>query len=809
MAVDPMVNGIVEALTGMAVPEADSQRVRDEVEQPNLAMAETLGDFQHLITQVTGAVARNATGQWSEAYVKAMSTFAGGDGADYVRSLRDTASQLGHSADEFAYELDYTNRMIIAQAAMFFFEWALTLVLAIFNPIEALVEQAFLRALFRVIFRSTLLRFLAAVAAFEALNIGLGAAMDGLVRWTLALNGEHTSDGASYQRQSIQFGAVQGALAAFIPFLSGPLGTLLAKGFGRNIVGDIERSLDLALRDGLKDDERVLAKDLADPTTLRAATEPPSLERDMPFGPAKENGGPSDLPRHTQGDSGPLGGFARTIAVNVAGMAHALDTSVVDEVARDVFRQNMGSAFTTAFGKDMGVPEAAKLGEGWADAFLTGYGRKTLAADLDAALDALPVATAPSLRTALSRDIARSVRRDLGAKAAHVVAEMPVNAAHQMMSEGLYNATTTGHFTSQGATGAAGAFGGALGHTLSVHATHLGARLHGLTLPSLWKNPPATTGAGIDVNTQPEPDIKAPFTISTPLPSPLPTSGGDQAPSTPTDTTRGPKTAVRPGAVVTPAPAARREPHIEEVTGPRHQVAEFRDLAATSSAGDDASVHSEDTTDSHLSDDGSSLFDYAGYLTSRDMSTDSLTSVDTSDPAVVITRPEQSHGPIDEPTGAHPKSSPHKPGDEPPSAAERVRTTDRQLDTIAKQSRVDAQTQRTYRAALHDARQRQDWPSADELLREYRDHIGTHITRDRLEAFDAHVGAGFDEVGKLGVPREEWQERVDAVEAARRSGDTGVLDVRLRAYTALVERHLSTDVLAGRGGPRPNDGAIT
>lgn len=124
-----------------------------------------------------------------------MKTFASGDGADAIKNLKDTAANMADFGHESAYQVDYMNRMIIAQVVQFLVEWAITLILAIFNPIEALVEQSFLRALYRVIMRSTILRVIALIAEHMALNIGLGAAMDVLVRWSLANDGERTSHG--------------------------------------------------------------------------------------------------------------------------------------------------------------------------------------------------------------------------------------------------------------------------------------------------------------------------------------------------------------------------------------------------------------------------------------------------------------------------------------------------------------------------------------------------------------------------------------------------------------------------------------
>ncbi|MEU3519936.1 hypothetical protein ABZ770_32485, partial [Streptomyces sp. NPDC006654] len=222
------VDGLVMALTGMRPPEGSAVGVR-ALEAALKALGEGLGVLQELAVSVAGSVAGSAGGLWSEAYVGAMRSFASGDGADYVAALRKSAEELTDFLSEFAYQLDYTNRMIVAQVVQFVFEWALTLVMAVWNPVGALVEQAFLRAFYRVVLRSFILRFLAAVGMHEVLNVGLGAAMDGLVRWSLAADGFTTSHGGEYAKQAAEFGAVQGAFGAFVPLLGGVLGSGLGR----------------------------------------------------------------------------------------------------------------------------------------------------------------------------------------------------------------------------------------------------------------------------------------------------------------------------------------------------------------------------------------------------------------------------------------------------------------------------------------------------------------------------------------------------------------------------------------------------
>ncbi|MCZ9336389.1 hypothetical protein NGM37_01215, partial [Streptomyces sp. TRM76130] len=103
--------------------------------------------------QVTNSVQGSVSGRWSASYARAMSSFASGTGADYVQRLAETAKQLGDAGENAVGQVRYTRGMIVAQLVQFVIEWAITLVMAVFNPIAALMRQALLRAVYRAILR--------------------------------------------------------------------------------------------------------------------------------------------------------------------------------------------------------------------------------------------------------------------------------------------------------------------------------------------------------------------------------------------------------------------------------------------------------------------------------------------------------------------------------------------------------------------------------------------------------------------------------------------------------------------------------
>ncbi|MCZ9343917.1 hypothetical protein NGM37_39850, partial [Streptomyces sp. TRM76130] len=73
--------------------------------------------------------------------------------------------------------------------------------------------------------------------------------------------------------------------------------------------------------------------------------------------------------------------------------------------------------------------------------------------------------------------------------------------------------------------------------------------------------------------------------------------------------------------------------------------------------------------------------------------------------------------------------------------------------------------------------------------------------RGRYEAFTEQMEGGFERLEPLGVDHDQWQSRADAVRAAWSTADLDVVDGALRDYTALIERHVSVEVLTGRDLP--------
>lgn len=474
MTEEPWYNAIVVMLTGMSVPLGSAERMYREVEIPHVKLVRFLEGLQQAVTDVTGAIGTGSSGEWPREYVRAMSTFVSGDGADRIESLKSVAAQLAEAAHEFAYQIDYTHLMIVEQVFQFLAQLSVILLMEIYDPLQAEFEKLALFSFFGSVFRSELLAFLAREAAqaalVVALNTVLATALDGLTRWLLALRGEHTSQGAAYRRQSAKFGAIQGAVSAVVPFVLGPVGKFL----GKLVLGP----------KALKNVEEVIEGALHRPTPAGPAR---GASREIALGggeKAAKSGvwpGRSEVPSLIGADAD---GFGRELARLVVPMAIRLGNEVVRPGAREEFRRAVGQQFARAFagqavresGGQLGRDEALLAGRRWADTFMAAAGRRpdALARELGRTLDWMP-GHLDGVRTALSHGVAGALPAHAGMKLVRLLPETALNAGAMNLAEGLFSLSETGTFTTSVLTTAGGAGATALhgaGHVLAVGAGH-------------------------------------------------------------------------------------------------------------------------------------------------------------------------------------------------------------------------------------------------------------------------------------------------------------------------------------------------
>ncbi|MER7930553.1 hypothetical protein ABTY96_46855, partial [Streptomyces sp. NPDC096057] len=452
-----------------------------------------------------------------------MRTFVSGGGADYLSGLRDAATALADGAGEFAYQLDYTNLMIVLQVVAFLAEWAITLVMWSWNPIGAAIEQAFLEELFKVLFGSTLRRFLTHAAMTVVTNLALSTALDGLARWVLALQGEHTTQGDEYRHSAVLSGAVQGAFGAAVPLLTGPVKKLISKGFSPAAVKAMQEGLAEALEHPAS----------AAPVRSAASDAARSGASDLPV----TGEGRDVVPR--LGVGGHLPGSGVSFASGLAALAVPMRVTLLHDVAsakaQNTFRAAVAQQFTTAFGTSLGTDTAHTMGMAWANAFLTHAATgKNLAPALKTALqpmEALGSHYTP-LRTALSDKVAAALPSAWKDKPAHLLIDTAFSAGHQNLSEGIVNYIEQGTFTTTKET-TIGAMGGdILGHAKHPILTTLTTPLHlNLKIPSLLTTPPTTS-----INTATADTLTTPPTTTSPTPTPTPTTNATTLPTT-TDTT--------------------------------------------------------------------------------------------------------------------------------------------------------------------------------------------------------------------------------------------------------------------------------
>ncbi|MET8917966.1 hypothetical protein ABZX40_26760 [Streptomyces sp. NPDC004610] len=390
MASDEL-NGLFLVLTGQRMPDADPELMRAYLVAPQRELEARIAEVQALLVRVAQSVAGGSNGAFSEAYYEAMLTLAQPEGRAVLAGLGDAARELGDAMEESAYQVEYVNLMIVFQLGMFLVEFAATFVMAVFNPVQALMRQAFLRNAYGRILTSLKFRVLLAIAEQQVLQGGLAVAMDRLAQWTLAGQGKHTGQGDTYLTQAAAFGAVAGFVSVPVQFGASWLAQNLMKRTARDAGEGLFEELDRALsgRQG-----GPAGKDAGDAPEGGPVVKPVPRPR-----PGQGSDGFTGKTLITTGNGRGGGGGDRAFARGLSGQVSA----VVDGLSRGgdpgavgrSFIDGMGDVFARRFGDDMGGDGLAReLGEDWAGIFLRHLDRDGLGDALRSVLldGRLPVA---------------------------------------------------------------------------------------------------------------------------------------------------------------------------------------------------------------------------------------------------------------------------------------------------------------------------------------------------------------------------------------------------------------------------------
>src|SRR3954471_1592820 len=103
---DPVLNGIVLALTGMSIPEGSAPRMNAEVEMPLEEFERALGEAESLFAAISRSVEGSVSGRWADAYSGAMATFVSGEGGAALGRMKVAAGNLRGAAHETGYQID-------------------------------------------------------------------------------------------------------------------------------------------------------------------------------------------------------------------------------------------------------------------------------------------------------------------------------------------------------------------------------------------------------------------------------------------------------------------------------------------------------------------------------------------------------------------------------------------------------------------------------------------------------------------------------------------------------------------------------
>ncbi|MEV7283150.1 protein-glutamine glutaminase family protein [Streptomyces sp. NPDC093252] len=408
------LNHLFLVLTGQEMPDLDPVLMHDHLVLPQRELEQQLAQLQELLVRVAQSVSAQSTGEFSEAYYEAMLTLASPEGTAILAGLRDATKQLGDFAEESVYQVEYTNLMIRLQLGLFLVEFAVTLVMSIWNPWGAMLRQAFLRALYRNILNSLVFKLTSAIVSQQILQIGLAAAMDRLAQWSLARQGKVSANGSTYLKQSVIFGSISGFVAVPVQFGASALAQSVIKrmhkGGGDSLFNSLSDALtnrpDPKSLNGLRNLAGDTAGDVADDTSDNGVGGAPKpVAR-----PGNDLGGftGDSLPAFGGGAAGgPDRVFARDFTDRVTDVANRISRDHDPLRTDQRFVDDMGDLFARRFGDDLGGEDAARtLGRDWAGTFLGNVHRDDLGRSLRSVLDGrLPASLGDGVLRALSRSV--------------------------------------------------------------------------------------------------------------------------------------------------------------------------------------------------------------------------------------------------------------------------------------------------------------------------------------------------------------------------------------------------------------------
>ncbi|MET8773283.1 hypothetical protein ABZV94_41615, partial [Streptomyces sp. NPDC004658] len=384
-------------------------------------------------------------------------------------------------ADESAYQVDYTNLMILLQMAMFLLEWAFTLIMAIWNPFGAMIRQAMLRSLYQAILRSLVMRVLMSILMQQVINIGLAVAMDRLTQWMLAQQGKTTRKGSDYLVQAVGFGAVQGGLAVPMQFATAwfakKLTDLIGSGSRKKLFNELAQSLEK--RPGVNRNVTRNADDLDDNGGGGAPSPVPRPRPEGDLNPPPTTG----LPTPGTGGGGPGVDrvFARDFTDSLAAFSNTFSRDGADPLFQTAgFTDAMGVLFARRFGDDLGGEAAENLGRTWARTYAENMMDPNLGPSLSRVLreSALPDAYGDDVVRAMSIGVGGLFdQKGIGAKILNFLVDGVGEGLLGYGSEVLYNGFTTKEFTGSSAGFYSAMLSERLTRALDINAEFLGSGL--------------------------------------------------------------------------------------------------------------------------------------------------------------------------------------------------------------------------------------------------------------------------------------------------------------------------------------------
>ncbi|MDE3721919.1 ADP-ribosyltransferase [Nocardiopsis sp. N85] len=378
----------VKVMLGIDLPRASAPAMRAASEVYDV-LDQRLHELSDVMDTTRNRIRRNFGGAASDHYDRSLAAFTSGE-KDYIGNAAGTSRMLSAELRKAAANVDYMVAMVWVQVAQLIAEITWAIATAKFTFGASLKWIPVFKAIRSLAIRRLIAWFLVTVPSHQIVS-QVFASFGALIQRVQIANGDRDGFDHDLLRDAHVGAVIEGLVSAG---MSGGVGAFVNSGFANAFIRNID---DLrGMPDPPPPPLRNGAPDPAPPPPLREGVPDP-----VPPPPVREGGPDPVPPPHTlNGDLADL--FTRhrdemlvPFHPNSPTGARSWDNAV----ERNAFRAEMAGVFQRAFAERLGVDQARRLGDDYADTLIRSWGDPDLGSRLSRTIgDRLP----PPLREHLS-----------------------------------------------------------------------------------------------------------------------------------------------------------------------------------------------------------------------------------------------------------------------------------------------------------------------------------------------------------------------------------------------------------------------